>query len=33
MCYRDGPSNNVAASEPFKSEIKITENTPANGNT
>ena len=31
--YRNGPNNNLADSESFKSKIKITENTPADGNT
>ena len=31
--YKDEPNDNLADSESFKSKIKITENTPANGNT
>ena len=31
--YRDAPNNNLTDSESFKSEIKITENTPVDGNT
>ena len=29
--YRDEPNDNSRDSEPFKSNIKITESTPANG--
>ena len=31
--YRDEPNDNVTDSESFKSKIKITGNTPADGNT
>ena len=31
--YKDEPNDNLADSESFKSKVKITENTPANGNT
>ena len=31
--YNDEPNDNLADSESFKSKVKITENTPANGNT
>ena len=31
--YKDEPNSNLAGSESFKSQIKITENTPADGNT
>ena len=31
--YRDEPNANLTDSESFKSKIKITENTPADGNT
>ena len=31
--YKDEPNDNLTNSEPFKSKIKITENTPADGNT
>ena len=31
--YRDEPNDNLTDSESFKSEIKITGNTPANDNT
>ena len=30
--YRDDPNNNLADSKPFKSKIKITGKTPADGN-
>ena len=30
--YRDGPNDNLADSESFKSKIKITGKTPDNGN-
>ena len=31
--YRDNPNDNIIQSESFKSKIKITGNTPADGNT
>ena len=31
--YKDEPNDNLADSESFKSKVKITGNTPANGNT
>ena len=31
--YRDNPNNNITQSESFKSKIKITGKTPADGNT
>ena len=31
--HKHEPSNNLADSESFKSEVKITGNTPADGNT
>ena len=31
--YKDVPDNNLADSEPFKYKVKITGNTPADGNT
>ena len=31
--YKDEPNDNLADSESFKSKVKRTENTPANGNT
>ena len=31
--YKDEPKDNLTDSEPFKSKIKITGNTPAGGNT
>ena len=31
--YKDDPNDNLADSESFKSKIKITGKTPANGNT
>ena len=30
--YKDEPNHNLADSESFKSKVKITGNTPANGN-
>ena len=30
--YKDEPHDNLSDSEPFKSKVKITENTPNNGN-
>ena len=32
QCYKDDPNNNLADSESFKSWVKITGNTPADGN-
>ena len=32
-CYKDEPNNNLIDSESFKFKIKITESTPADGNT
>ena len=31
--YKDDPNNNLTGSESFKSKVKITGNTPNNGNT
>ena len=31
--YKDDPNDNITQSESFKSKIKITGNTPADGNT
>ena len=31
--YRDGPNDNITESESFRSKIKMTGNTPHNGNT
>ena len=31
--YKDEPNNNLGDSEPFRSQVKITGKTPANGNT
>ena len=31
--YKDGPNDNIADSESFKSKVKITQKTPADGNT
>ena len=31
--YKDVPDNNIADSEPFKYKVKITGNTPNDGNT
>ena len=33
QCYKDDPNDNLADSESFKSEVKITGNTPAADNT
>ena len=33
QCYKDEPNDNLAVSESFKSKVKITGNTPNNGNT
>ena len=33
QCYKDDPNDNLADSESFKSEVKITRNTPAADNT